>query len=83
VVLAGPLLEASAADVQLVVVAGTIRVAAPHLQLGARARRGSLATVGGVTRWIDRGGSKSGAAMNRSAIRADLPHDRAVPANRE
>lgn len=54
VVLSRPLLEASAGDVQLVVAGGTLRVAAPHLRLDGMADRGSLATVGGVTRWIDR-----------------------------
>ncbi|MEA3017629.1 MAG: hypothetical protein QOI38_2351 [Sphingomonadales bacterium] len=48
-----PLLEASAADVALVVVGGTVRVAEPALvpSLGPFARHGRLRTVGGVERW--------------------------------
>lgn len=53
VVLSRPVLEASAHDVQLVIAAGTVRVAAPQLDLDALACRGSLATLGDVTRWID------------------------------
>ncbi len=53
VVLSRPLLEASARDVKLVVVGGVVRVAAPHPDF-ALPRHGSLATVAGVPRWIDR-----------------------------
>ena len=75
VVLSRPLLDASAADVELVVAGGGVRVAAPHVELGALAHRGSLATLSGVTRWIDRSPWKCGETMNRSRARADLPQE--------
>jgi cytosine/adenosine deaminase-related metal-dependent hydrolase len=83
VVLARPLLDASAGDVELVVARGVVRVAAPHVRLGALAGRGSLATLGGVSRWIDRSHWKCGETMNRSAPRPDLPHERTGLVNRE
>ncbi|MBO0748937.1 MAG: amidohydrolase family protein [Porphyrobacter sp.] len=49
VVLAAPLLEASAADVRLVLVGGAPRVAEPGL--AAALGQGRLRTIGGVTRW--------------------------------
>jgi cytosine/adenosine deaminase-related metal-dependent hydrolase len=53
VVLARPMLDASANDVQLVMVDGVPRVA--HLRLSSElernGRRGEIATVNGVTRW--------------------------------
>jgi cytosine/adenosine deaminase-related metal-dependent hydrolase len=54
-VLAAPLLEASADDVALVIVDGVLRVAHPRLaaQLAVAGKRARIATVGGVTRWID------------------------------
>jgi hypothetical protein len=50
-----PITRASAEHVELVLVSGIPRVAHPRLQAPlARARRqGCLATLGGVTRWID------------------------------
>jgi cytosine/adenosine deaminase-related metal-dependent hydrolase len=60
VVLAKPLLEASAQDVELVVAGGVPRVATPWL--GARLHelglRGRSMTVGGVTRWVNGGGTQ-------------------------
>lgn len=53
ILLRKPLLEASAADVALVVVGGAVRVADPPLvpSLGPFVRDGRLRTVGGVERW--------------------------------
>ena len=54
VVLAAPLLDASAADVVLVAVGGVPRVARPELapKLESLGFSGRLATVRGVERWI-------------------------------
>lgn len=54
IVLAQPLLEARAEDVELVFVGGVPRVAHPrlHPRLGRAGWRGQLATVNGLSRWI-------------------------------
>jgi cytosine/adenosine deaminase-related metal-dependent hydrolase len=67
-VLSRPLLEAGAEDVQLVLVDGMPRVAAPDLP----GFDGPLVTDGGVTRRIDEGPGKTGAAMNRLPSQAAL-----------
>jgi cytosine/adenosine deaminase-related metal-dependent hydrolase len=65
VVLRRPLLEATEADVVLVVASGVVRVAEPSLvpALGAIASCGRIETVGGVPRWIS--DQPSGAASER------------------
>lgn len=68
VVLSRPLLEASTEHVELVVVGGVPRVARPDpIMTGGR-----IATVGGVTRWIDPG--EVDPEMNRTAVRSALLH---------
>jgi cytosine/adenosine deaminase-related metal-dependent hydrolase len=54
IVLRRPLLEATEADVALVVASGALRLVDPALlpALGVHANDGWLETVGGVTRWI-------------------------------
>lgn len=54
IVLRRPLLEASEADVAVVVADGALRVVDPALlpALGALAARGSMASAGDVTRWL-------------------------------
>ncbi|HYD24035.1 MAG TPA: amidohydrolase family protein, partial [Croceibacterium sp.] len=73
VVLSRPLLEASAEDVWLVVVDGIPRVVAPALAPFSGTAR--LATVGGVTRWVEPGGRKHRSAMNRMAPWANLQRE--------
>lgn len=73
VVLERPLLEATAGDVALVMVGGALRVAAPELLRNQPIAGGRLATVGGVTRWIDERPAKGAEAVNQSAASADLP----------
>ena len=83
VVLSRPLLEASAVDVELVVAGGIVRVAAPGLRLGLLTGTGSLATVGGVTRWTDQRSPKNDRTMNRRVAGPNLPRERALQASRE
>jgi len=83
ILLSRPLLEASAADVELVIAGGIVRVAAPGIRLGALAQAGSLATVGRVARWTDRRSPKSGRALNRNVAGPDLRGERTLQAGRE
>ena len=73
VVLAKPLLEASARDVELVMVGGVPRVARPDLApaLGKLGFRGHSMTVAGVERWTCSG---PGALQNELTGRDDLNH---------
>jgi cytosine/adenosine deaminase-related metal-dependent hydrolase len=67
IVLRRPLLEASEADVALVVADGVLRVAEPALipALGAFAARGRIEIAGDVPRWIADQSSRGGAVRER------------------
>jgi hypothetical protein len=82
VVLTRPLLRASAEDVELVVAGGIPRVARPGLE-GAQ-EGGCIATVGGVTRWINPAKlpGKFSPAMNRRPAAPALPLGGFAPAVR-
>lgn len=72
VVLSRPLLEARAADVQLVAARGVPRVAHPDLAplLERLGGSGRIASFGGLSRWVAADGKsrQSGAAMNRKMV---------------
>jgi len=61
VVLTRPLLDATEADVALVMVAGELRVLAPELvpQLGRLGERGQVVAAAGLPRWVTGQGSRS------------------------
>ena len=61
VVLMRPLLDATEADVALVMVGGELRVLAPELvpQLGRLGERGQLVSADGLPRWVSGQGSRS------------------------
>jgi hypothetical protein len=66
VVLARPLLEASEADVAVVVAGGAIRVLDPELvsSLGDARETGRLETADGVERWVCDGDASSWAGVS-------------------